>query len=142
MYTLIKATEEDFPFLVALRLKTMDVHMKNHGLRLSVTDHEQRVRFQYQHFNIVKVGDVVIGAVKFEHLTHATYVHQIQVKPEYQRSGHGRGILNQVIAQSPCDRVELKVLRKNPAYRLYQSMGFVVVSEEGVEYAMRLNTGK
>jgi len=138
MFTLVKALSSDLPFLVDLRLNTMDEHMKNQGLYLSVDEHKERVLFQFHYFHLVKHDNVVIGAVKYEDFESLTYIHQIQVRPEYQGRGYGRQILELIMHQSPFDVFELKVLKNNPAFKLYRELGFSVVEEDEFEYRLRL----
>jgi ribosomal protein S18 acetylase RimI-like enzyme len=137
MLTLRKAKEDDVSFLVELRLSTMDEHMINAGLVLSVDEHKERVLYQYERFHLVLDNKSVIGAVKFEDTDSCLYIHQIQVKPTQQGKGYGRQIIGQLIQGTVHDTVELKVLKQNPALRLYTAIGFEVIGEDEFEYHLR-----
>lgn len=137
MLTLRKAKEDDVSFLVELRLSTMDEHMINAGLVLSVDEHKERVLYQYECFHLVLDNKSVIGAVKFEDTDSCLYIHQIQVVPTQQGKGYGRQIISQLIQKTAQAKVELKVLKQNPAFRLYTAIGFEVIGEDEFEYHLR-----
>ncbi|MEC8233327.1 MAG: GNAT family N-acetyltransferase, partial [Pseudomonadota bacterium] len=104
---------------------------------LSVDEHKARVLYQFNCFYIVLHNENVIGAVKFEDTDSCLYIHQIQVKPTQQGKGYGRRIISQLIQGTAHDTVELKVLKQNPAFRLYNAIGFEVIGEDEFEYHLR-----
>lgn len=59
--------------------------------------------------------------------------------PAYQRRGIGAAILRDVIAEARAGghAVALRVLKVNPARRLYERLGFAVVGESDTHYLMR-----
>jgi ribosomal protein S18 acetylase RimI-like enzyme len=66
-------------------------------------------------------------------------IDQIQLEPEFQSRGMGTEIVRnlQASAQAAGVRLTLKVLKVNPALRLYERLGFKVVGEEEGIYAMQ-----
>lgn len=130
--TLSKATAHDFEFLLDLRLKTMDEHLKNAGVFLSANQHRARVSEKFELSHLISVSDQKIGFVKFVTSARTITVFQIQILPEYQGKGYGKHVLNRFISEGKL--VCLSVLKLNPAYMLYKQLGFKAVGEDEYEY--------
>ena len=64
---------------------------------------------------------------------------QFFVLPEHQRAGIGTEVLATLLAhwKPTAKPIVLTVLKNNPARRLYERFGFVVVGEVGVKVQMR-----
>lgn len=62
----------------------------------------------------------------------------IRVAPAYQRQGIGTRLISEVLRDAHARGlpVTLRVLKVNPARRLYERLGFVVVSETEAHYRM------
>lgn len=62
----------------------------------------------------------------------------IALLPEYRNSGVGTQLLRELIADAERNSipVRLQVLKTNPAYRLYERLGFVKTGEEGLYVQM------
>lgn len=69
----------------------------------------------------------------------AYYVAEIELMPPYQRRGIGAAILRDVIAEARSGGrpVALRVLKVNPARRLYERLGFALIGESDTHYLMR-----
>ena len=65
---------------------------------------------------------------------------QIQMKPVFQGQGLGTQLIQTVIheARSAGASLSLNVLKANPALRLYERLGFVVVEDAPHAYGMVL----
>lgn len=65
----------------------------------------------------------------------------IYILPEYQGRGLGTEVIDEVIKQARKRRqpVSLQVLKVNPARRLYERLGFVVIAESETHFQMRLS---
>lgn len=63
---------------------------------------------------------------------------QIFIRPEYQRRGIGSQLIERLLAEARGARLplRLRVLRVNPAFALYQRMGFRVVEATPERYFM------
>jgi GNAT superfamily N-acetyltransferase len=63
----------------------------------------------------------------------------VDLRPAFQNRGVGSIILNRLLANAAAKGkpVELSVLKNNPARRLYDRLGFAVVSEDEMKYFMR-----
>ncbi|MEW9798599.1 GNAT family N-acetyltransferase [Alteromonas sp. CYL-A6] len=137
-YQLVRATQEDAEFLLALRLQTMNEHLEAAGLYLTAAEHKARVAHQYEHSYLIYFDGVCVGLLKYEDQPASVYVMQFQLLPAHQGKGYGRAILADVIKRAGEKPVRLTVLKQNPAKRLYYSMGFELVGEDEHEYHLQL----
>jgi ribosomal protein S18 acetylase RimI-like enzyme len=64
---------------------------------------------------------------------------QLQIDPHYQGRGLGEQIIKTLLAGAQADAlpVSLKVLKGNPAKRLYERLGFREISSDEREFHMR-----
>jgi ribosomal protein S18 acetylase RimI-like enzyme len=110
------------------------------GLGQSVEEHTQRILFRFDCAQIVLVGDEAVGLLKVSRDGGDWYVHQIQLKPLWQGQGLGTWLIQSVIddARTAGASLRLDVLKANPARRLYERLGFIVVEETPRVYEMRL----
>jgi GNAT superfamily N-acetyltransferase len=81
---------------------------------------------------------IPVGAVSFGDIEDYSYIHEIQILPEYQGRGIGSQFLRERIeaARSVGKSLKLKALRENKAKHLYLRMGFVSYEENVVEIKM------
>lgn len=135
---LVPATETDKDFLLQLRLQTMAEHLEVSGQFLSLEEHAARVAYEYQHSHIIKIESKIIGMLKYKHDDNCVDIMQLQIAPEHQRKGYGRRVMNKLISDANGKVVSLKVLKANPAFRLYLDLGFFVVGEDEYEYHLQL----
>lgn len=138
-YSLVQATEADFDKLLSLRLMTMPAHLEKAGLFLSVDQHNARVSEDYSCSFIIYCEHQMVGMLKYRNLDHCINIMQLQIFPAFQNKGIGRGVLTQLIEINKGKRVELTVLKDNPAKDLYLRLGFTVIGEDDYEYFMGLN---
>lgn len=68
---------------------------------------------------------------------------RIAIVPVSQRRGIGTTILRSVLAQAASQGlpVMLQVLKVNPAWQLYERLGFVITGETETHYLMSTGTG-
>lgn len=134
------ATEADVPFLLALREQTMTRHQAASGLQPSSEEREQRVRFRYDCAHIIEHEGKAAGLFKVARDGLDWQLVQIQLAPELQGRGVGEALIRQLIAEAreAGASLSLNVLHENPARRLYERLGFVVVGDGEHEYRMRL----
>ncbi|AMP00742.1 acetyltransferase family protein [Collimonas arenae] len=132
------ATEEDLSFLLALRDATMTPHLIRAGAAIDEASQLARIRYRFEHAQIVSLKGRKIGLLKACKEEAQWYIVQIQIMPECQGQGLGRQIVEHILAQASRDRLPtaLKVLEGNPARRLYEKLGFKEARQEGIEYLM------
>ena len=105
-------------------------------------DIEQRARFdevtQVAHHSMLELDGRSIGFTCITRPAGEIYLNRIMILPEFQNRGFGTQILREVIERGDCDAVpvRLRVMKVNPAKRLYEREGFVVTGESDTHYMM------
>ncbi len=136
-----EVTQSDIPWLVALRMATMDEHHRAAGRALSAEDHRSRVLYDFAAIQIVLRDGRDIGMIKVQRTSSTWRLVQIQLLPEHQNQGIGRQILVGLLADAKSHgaAIELNVLKNNRARELYGRLGFRVVAEKGRAVVMRVD---
>jgi ribosomal protein S18 acetylase RimI-like enzyme len=135
-----QAKAERYDFALHLYLLTMRPYMQE----LIVWDEqEQRASFAAQwkreEVRIISVDGKDVGWLQVAELPAEIRLQKFFVSPRYQRSGIGSEVLRNLLVtwRSTGKKIVLKVLKNNPARRLYERLGFSVVAEAGVTFRMR-----
>ena len=140
---LVKAVEEDRKYPLQLRKSTMTEHLAAAGIFLSDAEHDFRVDDAFDCTFIAWHSGARIGMAKSRNSNDRLEIMQLQVLPEYQGKGLGQELVQSFIdtakAENKC--LMLAVLKRNPAKRLYERLGFSVVGEDEHEFHMRLEPG-
>ena len=132
MYSLRPATAHDFELLHALRAACYRSYVEQ--LYGEWNDQWQRDRlrkkYPYERFDIIVVDERDVGYVEvvWSELLH---INNIVIQPDRQGRGLGSQVLQDLLQQAD-DRhtkSELRVLKSNPARRLYERLGFRVCGE-------------
>lgn len=91
-------------------------------------------------FRLVCVDGHPAGAFHVEELAQYHWVRTIFLLPQFQGRGIGGAVLEQEAARARAagKSLVLKVIKINPAKRLYDRLGFRVVKEDDVTYSMQL----
>lgn len=136
------ATEADIPFLLGLRRTTMTRHQLASGVAPSEDAHLQRVRVHFDCAQIVLVDGAPAGLLKVYRDGPDWELVQIQLLASMHGRGLGTRLLAPLIAEARAAgaRLRLRVLRANPARRLYERMGFAVDSASDTHFEMLLGT--
>lgn len=132
-----QATKSDRDFLLALRKLTMVEHLEKSGQFLSDKEHEIRLDNKYHCSYLVRYKNSVVGTLKYESTELEVEIMQIQIHPDHQNKGYGRGIVEQILNGAQSKNVSLTVLKDNPAFQLYSRLGFKIVGEDMYEYHMQ-----
>ena len=97
------------------------------------------------HCLVAEVGEKVVGAARcrimedYGHIDSSTPSLAISLLPEYRGRGIGTQLLNALLLllrENGYQGASLSVQKENPALRLYQRVGFRIVSEKDTEYLM------
>lgn len=133
------ATQEDVPFLLALRQRTMNGHVVASGAEVSDAHHMARLMHRFECAELLLHEGEPVGLLKVSRDPHEWVVIQIQLAPVCQGGGIGTGLLAEVVAEAGRAGVDLtlSVLKANPARALYARFGFVVERESEFSYEMR-----
>ena len=132
------ATEADLPFLLALRLATMAPHFVRQGVAMTEADHRQRAELRLDAASIIEIDGRAAGLLKLLRDDAIWTIEQLQVAPDHQGRGIGSTVLREIIAEACASGalLQLKVLKRNPAVRLYARLGFRTQSESEHSYRM------
>ena len=138
-YQLRQATDADDDFLYRLHVAAMgDLVARVWGW-----DDAWQERFFADHFDpaparIVVVGGQDVGVIAVEWGAADAFLSNIEILPEYQGRGLGAALVRGVIAEAEARHlpVRLRVLKINPARRLYERLGFAVAGETETHYEM------
>lgn len=101
---------------------------------------EEQIR-DLTNFDILLNGEIV-GAIRLVFDDNSCYIRDLQVSEQHQ--GKGIGALafaecERLAVESGVNRLKLRVFKISPAYRLYERVGFVVVSADDRFYNMSKN---
>lgn len=136
------AREADLQFLLQLRAATMGPYRQAAGLSESPTDRQEKVLLHFGSAEVLEIDGRPIGLLKVLRQHEQWEMLQLQLSPEVQGNGLGTRLVSDLLAQAAAANVplSLSVLKMNPACRLYQRLGFKIISES--EFGFRLAVGR
>lgn len=137
VFTFTKATPEKRSYLLCLRKLTMVEHLEVAGLFLTEQQHNERVDEQYDCSHLIQFNGNTIGTLKYKIWGSHIEIMQLQIHPNHQNKGYGRGVIEQVIKTAKLKPIRLTVLKNNPAKALYTRLGFKVTGEDNYECHMQ-----
>ncbi len=117
----------------------MGPHLKAAGIELDEQEMLARVRSHFDSGQIIELAGEAIGLLKVVRETGTWTVVQVQMLPAWQNQGVGTRLIAETIADASKVGAEvvLSVLKVNKARRLYERLGFSVISESDSAYTMR-----
>ena len=120
------------PFLLHLRTVAMDPHHRAAGIVQTPAEMEERVRSHWSEAQVVEVDGQPVGLWKLWRQPEVWWILQVQLMPEAQGRGIGAALVRalQAEARAAGMPLKLKVLKNNPALRLYRRLGFAIVGED------------
>ncbi len=94
--------------------------------------------FEPSEVHIITVGDRDAGYISARNDPFEIRLFNIMIAPEFQNHGLGTAVLRQLqeVAHRLFVPVRLRVLRVNPARRLYERIGFKVIEDTATHYRM------
>ncbi|MDY6854878.1 MAG: GNAT family N-acetyltransferase [Thermodesulfobacteriota bacterium] len=138
--TLRPSTIDDKEFVDELTRKVMQDYVEQ-------TWNSDRKREEYYHLNrfslrstqIIQINGIDVGRVTISRRDDRIIIDDIHVIPEYQSKGIGSHVMRAALseAEKAGVLVELKVLKVNPAHKLYERLGFHIVCEDQQRYYMK-----
>jgi GNAT superfamily N-acetyltransferase len=138
-FTLRPAQESDVAFLLHLRETAMDPHHRAAGVFQTPAEMEERVRSHWDDARVIEVDGEPVGLWKLWRQPEVWWILQVQLMPAHQGHGIGAALIRDLIDEARAARValQLKVLKINPAQRLYERLGFEIVGEDDHGWEMR-----
>ncbi len=93
---------------------------------------------------IISAEDEPVGSLSTERMPDRLRLLRIEIAPLYQSRGIGSAFVRDLIAeaQDSGQFVQLRVLRVNPARRLYERLGFAVVASTETHFIMEHPGGR
>lgn len=90
-----------------------------------------RESFSPEHTHIIQFNNQDIGMLKVEQRNGYIFLGDIQIKKEFQGQGIGSKLVNDLIQKSKSQAlpIRLRVLKGNPAKKLYQHLGLALINE-------------
>jgi ribosomal protein S18 acetylase RimI-like enzyme len=135
-----EAQPEHYDFALRLYLLTMRPYMQE----LNVWDEQQQrasfaAQWKREEVQIISVDGEDVGWFQVAELPTEIRLQKFFVSPQYQRAGIGSKVLSNLLVtwRSTEKKIVLRVLKNNPARRLYERLGFSVVAEADVTFRMR-----
>ncbi|MFX0200017.1 MAG: GNAT family N-acetyltransferase [Candidatus Hodarchaeota archaeon] len=89
---------------------------------------------------LVVMEDNPIGYLRIRFAANECWIEDIQIKEDYQNRGIGSWVLKNallVAERKGCESMKLRVLKENPAKRLYNRFGFVQISDDESSIIMK-----
>ena len=139
-YQLRAATMDDYDFLYNLLVATMKRYVEQTwGWNELYQQRRFREKFHPKDYKIIVVEDRDVGVISTERWRSELFLAEIQICPEYQRRGIATSILRDLMRKAEQQQIPLtlQVLRVNPARRLYERLGFVVMAENETHAQMQ-----
>ena len=136
-YQIRTASDEDLETLNRIHRENMkDYVEKVYPWRESLF----RSNFVPEEYQVIEVQQQLIGFIKIVASDKDIYLGEIQIVNQYQNKGIGTGLIQSIISQSAVNnqKVWLKVIKGNPAERLYRRLGFSVFDESITHRKMQI----
>ncbi len=135
------ATLEDTEFLFHLLKATMREYVdQTWGWDEEWQQAYFQMRFDATKNQIIVLDDQDIGVISTEKRETEIFLSSIYILSEYQGQGIGTQLLKSLLAEAFGEGlpVTLRVLKVNPARRLYERLGFSVIRETETHYLMKV----
>jgi len=133
------ARSEDFDFCARLYFSGMEDVIRHLKLDMEAQAKGLRERWDLAEVQIIASDGMDVGWMQSSIRADAVFLGQIFVDAAFQRRGIGTEILNGLIGQATRMGlpVTLGVVKTNPAWRLYDRLGFRVTHEDERKFYMR-----
>ncbi len=127
------AAESDFERVFAITMATMRAYVEATWGVWDDAEHRSRIRatFDLSTHRLVHVDGQLAGLLAVEEHPDHVQLLKVFLLPPFQGRGTGTRLVRQVMAQADAQgrSLRLRVLRVNPAQRLYLRLGFVITDE-------------
>jgi ribosomal protein S18 acetylase RimI-like enzyme len=133
------AHPQDFNYCAALYFAGMESTIRGLNLDRAAQCAGLRQRWNAPEVQIITLDGVDVGWLQTMATDDALFLAQLFVERAFQRRGIGTEVMTRLIAQAEraSRAVTLGVVKTNPAFRLYQRLGFRVTHEDERKFYMR-----
>jgi GNAT superfamily N-acetyltransferase len=135
-----QAQEQDADFLYALHVATMKEYVDQiWGWDDAFQEALFRKNADPGEIQIITLHGTDMGMISVEERKDDIFLRVLEIHPLHQRQGLGTSIIRGIIADAARQRkpVTLRVLKVNPAKKLYERLGFRIIEETPTHYIMR-----
>jgi GNAT superfamily N-acetyltransferase len=126
------AVASDEEFVNALTRETMRPYVEATWPSDAEREEYYRLnRFQQSETEIIQVDGEDAGRITITRRPECIVLEEIHIAPQFQGRGIGQMLIRKLLAEADERRIptELKVLKRNPAQKLYMRFGFVIVRD-------------
>lgn len=137
--TYVSAHHSDLDYLLWLRQQTMTPYLELAGIPTDKQTHLDRIQYQWDNAQLIFWQEQKAGLLKCAENKEEIEVIQLQIAPQFQGKGIGKIVLQELLAKAhhKQKKVKLSVLQQNPAWRLYQRLGFVLTHQDEQSYYLQ-----
>ena len=137
-YNIRTATAVDLPKLDRIHTENMQAYVERVYSWNSTLFRNKFVALEYR---VIESNQNILGFFKVVS-SKDIYLAEIQIARSYQNRGIGRKIIKELIKEAKVKnkRIWLRVIRGNPALKLYQRLGFVVFETSSTHLKLELTT--
>jgi GNAT superfamily N-acetyltransferase len=132
--------QEDFDFLWKVRRVTMKRYLEQTWGRWDEDWQKEQFQDSLREFphRIIEWQGQPIGILALQKFPHWIMLNRIFLLPQAQKRGLGTRIIGEILKSASAEGlpVRLRVLKVNPARRLYERLGFAVTEETATHYFM------
>jgi len=148
--TLRLSTPDDQEFLLTVYAGTRDEELSLSGwddnqkrafieMQFHAQSQQYRLCYPQADSSVILFDDHPVGRLLIDRMGSDITLVDIALLPEYRNRGIGTTLIQSLLKEATCARknVALHVLRWSSAARLYERLGFAMVSEDGVYLEMK-----
>lgn len=139
-YRLSKANPQDKEWLYQLHKNTLGPYATQvYGWDERLQRNMFEERFQKGNDFIITINEVPVGMISLVEKEDNINILRIEIAPERQNCGIGTIVIKDIMEQAKdkSKDVVLRVLKVNPAKKLYDRLGFETTSEDDTHYYMK-----
>ena len=107
-------------------------------LQFMAQDKQYKAQFCNAEFQIILLDEKPVGRFYVNRTEDEIRIVDIALLPEFRGKGIGSSLLKQVLAEGKQKRlpVRIHVQQSNPAFHLYERLGFQKIDENGIYFLM------
>ena len=136
-FTLRNAQDDDYGFVKGLYVETMEPLLS----AFSAWNTDKNIALFNKTFRVSEAKIIVVdgddaGWFQIHPTEDELSLHQIHIKRAYQNRNIGTCIIEALIREAKAQRkrLTLSVVKNNPALKLYQRLGFKIISEDETKF--------